>query len=348
MIQSVKIVSASEPDQAAVDMFSRRDLLFGLAATGAVATERRVAAVPDTDVLAPAPINFRVPPGACDCHVHVFCDPRKFPLSPDRPYTPPPAPIEELRRVLRVLHMDRAVIVSPAVYGGSNDCTLDAIQRFGSGARGVALLTLRTSSAERQKLRQGGIRGLRLNFETFGITDPQTAIDRFRLASQVAAEQAWHVQINTRLPVVEALEEHILSGAVTVVFDHFAQAQAALGTDQPGFAALVRLLKAGRAYVKLSAAYRISTRQPDYADATPLAQALIAANPQRILWGSDWPHPDAAPRTDRRATDLRPPLSVDDGRVLNQLAVWAPDSALRHAILVENPARLYGFEQNRS
>jgi predicted TIM-barrel fold metal-dependent hydrolase len=92
----------------------------------------------------------------------------------------------------------------------------------------------------------------------------------------------------------------------------------------------------------------ITASGPIPADATPLAQALIAANPQRILWGSDWPHPDAAPRTDRRATDLRPPLSVDDGRVLNQLAVWAPDSALRHAILVENPARLYGFEQNRS
>src|SRR5678815_312545 len=264
-------------------MFSRRDLLLGLAATGAVATERRVAAVPDTDVPAPAPINFRVPSGACDCHVHVFCDPRQFPLYPDRPYTPPPAPVEELRRVLRALHMDRVVIVSPAVYGASNDCTLDAIDRLGSAARGIALIAPQTPGTERQRLRRGGIRGLRLNFETLGVTDPQTAIDRFQLASKAAAEQEWHIRINTRLPIVEALEEHLLSGAVTVVFDHFAQAQAALGTDQPGFAALVRLLKAGRAYVKLSAAYRISTRQPDYADATPLAQALIAANPQRIL-----------------------------------------------------------------
>ena len=244
--------------------------------------------------------------------------------------------------------MDRAVIVSPAVYGASNDCTIDAIQRFGSGARGIALLTPQASSAERQRLRRGGICGLRLNFETFGITDPQTAIDRFRLASTVAAEQEWHVQINTRLPIVEALEEHILSGAVTVVFDHFAQAQAALGVGQPGFAALVRLLTAGRAYVKLSAAYRISTLGPDYADVTPLAKALIAANPQRILWGSDWPHPDAESRPGRRSTDLRPPLPVDDGRVLNQLAAWAPDAALRHAILVENPAQLYGFEPSRS
>jgi predicted TIM-barrel fold metal-dependent hydrolase len=139
-----------------------------------------------------------------------------------------------------------------------------------------------------------------------------------------------------------------LSIDATVVFDHFAQAQAALGVGQPGFAALVRLLTAGRAYVKLSAAYRISTLGPDYADVKPLAKALIAANPQRILWGSDWPHPDAESRPGRRSTDLRPPLPVDDGRVLNQLAAWAPDAALRHAILVENPAQLYGFEPSRS
>jgi predicted TIM-barrel fold metal-dependent hydrolase len=306
--------------------------------------QRRVASALDTDAQTHhTPINFRVPPGACDCHVHVFCDPRQFPFSAHRPYTPPPAPVEELRGVLRALHMDRAVIVSPAVYGDSNDCTLDAIHRLGSAGRGVALIAPQTPSTERQRLRQGGIRGLRLNFETFGITDPQTAIDRFRLASKVAAEQEWHIQINTRLPIVEALEEHILSGDVTVVFDHFAQAQAALGVGQPGFAALVRLVTVGRAYVKLSGVYRISTQGPDYADVTPLAQVLIAANPHRILWGSDYPSRCGVPAR-RRATDLRPPLPVDDGRVLNQLAVWVPDSALRHAILVENPGALYGFE----
>jgi predicted TIM-barrel fold metal-dependent hydrolase len=103
------------------------------------------------------------------------------------------------------------------------------------------------------------------------------------------------------------------------------------------------LLMSGRAYVKVSAAYRISTRSPDYSDVAPLARALIAANPERVLWGSDWPHPDAARRPGRSPTELRPPLPVDDGRVLNQLAVWAPDPAIRHPILVENPARLYGF-----
>jgi predicted TIM-barrel fold metal-dependent hydrolase len=192
-------------------------------------------------------------------------------------------------------------------------------------------------------LRRAGICGVRLNFETFGLTDPNATVERFQLASKQVAEHALHIQVNTRLSVVEALERHILGGSATVVFDHFAQAEPARGVDQPGFGALVRLLHSGRVYVKISAAYRISTHAPDYPDVAPLARELIAANSERILWGSDWPHPDAVRRPGRSATDVRPPLSVDDGRVLNQLAVWTPDATIRHRILVDNPARLYGF-----
>jgi predicted TIM-barrel fold metal-dependent hydrolase len=239
--------------------------------------------------------------------------------------------------------MDRVVIVSPAVYGTNNDCTLDAIRRLGSRARGIALVAPQATKAELDKLRRGGIRGIRLNFETFGVTDPQIVVDRFRVASMQAGDQGWHIQINTRLSIAAALEPHIHRSSTTVVFDHFAQAQPALGVAEPGLAALVRLLKTGRAYVKVSAAYRISTQSPDYADVAPLARELIAANPERILWGSDWPHPDAAPRPERRPVDPRPPLPVDDGRMLNQLALWAPNPATRQTILVENPARLYGF-----
>jgi len=325
-------------------MVSRRDMLLTLAATGATALHRRVAAVLSTGLQAgTTPVNFRVPARACDCHVHVFGDARRFPFSPDRPYTPPPAPVDELRRLLGRLHMGRVVIVSPAVYGTNNDCTLDAIRQLGPRARGIALVARETIESELDRLRRGGICGIRLNFETLGVTDPKVAVERFHLASKQAAGRGWHIQVNTRLSIVEALEDHVLGGPATVVFDHFAQAEAALGVDQPGFAALVRLLTSGRAYVKVSAAYRISTLPPDYSDVVPLARALIAANPERILWGSDWPHPDAARRPGRSPTDLRPPLPVDDGRVLNQLAVWAPEPAIRHTILVENPARLYGF-----
>jgi len=289
-----------------------------------------------------------MPPDACDCHVHVFCDTDQYPLSPDRPYTPPPATVAALSKMLDSLQMERVVIVSPAVYGSNNDCTLDAIHQLGSRARGIALLTQQASSAECDRLRRGGIRGLRLNFETLGVTDPRVAVERFEWASRLATEQEWHIQINTRLLIVEALEKLILKSNVQVVFDHFAQAQASLGVDQPGFAALLHLLRAGRTYVKTSAAYRISSQAPHYPDVAPLARALIAANSQRVLWGSDWPHPDTAQKPGRRPTDLRPPFPVDDVHILNQLAAWAPDQAIRHAILVENPERLYGFASNSS
>ena len=324
-------------------MVSRRDFL-GIAAAGTAALRHRLTATLGTGSQSRStPVNFPVPAGACDCHVHVFGDAKRFPFSPDRPYTPPPAPVDELRKMQGTLHMTRVVVVTPAVYGTNNECTLDAIQQLGPQARGVALIDPRTTPRQLDQLGRGGIRGIRLNFETLGVTDPTAAAEQFRLVSTQISGRGWHIQVNTRLSIVEALHDQILSRPLTVVFDHFAQAPAALGTDQPGFAALVQLLASGRAYVKISAAYRISTKAPEYADVAPLARALIAANPERVLWGSDWPHPDAARQQGRTAVDVRPPLPVDDGRMLNQLAVWAPDSLVRRTILVENPARLYGF-----
>ena len=135
-----------------------------------------------------------------------------------------------------------------------------------------------------------------------------------------------------------------MAAPLPVVFDHFVGACASLGVSQSSFAVLVKLIRSGKAYVKISAAYRISDHAPEYSDVTPLAQALIAANPQRILWGTDWPHPDSSRVPGRRASDIAPLLQIDDGRLFNQLPVWAPDENVRKAILVENPARLYGFE----
>jgi predicted TIM-barrel fold metal-dependent hydrolase len=143
--------------------------------------------------------------------------------------------------------------------------------------------------------------------------------------------------------VIESIGDRIAESPVPIVFDHFGGAQAASGTAQPGFDALLGLVRSGKAYVKISGAYRSSNAAPDYADVAPLAKALIAANPQRILWGSDWPHPDSSIVAGRKATDIAQLLPIDDGRVLNQLAVWAPDPAQRRTILVDNPARLYGF-----
>ena len=154
--------------------------------------------------------------------------------------------------------------------------------------------------------------------------------------------RGWHVQVYTNLAVISGIKDLVQSAPVPAVFDHFGGAQAAQGLEQPGFADLVELVRAGKAYVKISGAYRSSTQAPDYADVAPLAKALIAANADRVVWGSDWPHPaGAAPG--RPVTDVSPPFQIDDGRLLNQLAVWAPDPAIRGKILVDNPARLYGF-----
>ena len=164
-------------------MISRRQMLLALAATGTAALQRRHALAVNTVPQAQTPVDFPVPAGACDCHVHVFGDVIRFPFSPDRPYTPPPAPVDELRRLLHRHHMDRVVIVSPAVYGTNNDCTLDSIRQLGPEARGVALIGPEATDSELDRLGQGGICGIRLNFETLGVTDPKVAIERFRLAS---------------------------------------------------------------------------------------------------------------------------------------------------------------------
>jgi predicted TIM-barrel fold metal-dependent hydrolase len=324
-------------------MISRRDLLRLWASAGMAGAFHESARDLFADAPQPStPVAFKVPAGACDCHTHVFCDPARFPFASGRVYTPEPASVAEMRALHRALHMDRVVVVTPSVYGTDNACTLDAIRQLGARARGVAVIDAQASDAQVDQLNRGGFRGIRLNLETSGISDPAVARRQFTSAANRLAGHGWHIQINTRLSVVEALQQQFLESPVPVVLDHFAQAQASLGTAQPGFDALVRLVRSGKVYVKISAAYRLST-QPDYADVAPLAKALVAANLQRVLWGTDWPHPDSVRVPGRAATDIAPLLRVDDGRLLNQLAVWVPDPAQRKTILVENPAALYGF-----
>ena len=153
--------------------------------------------------------------------------------------------------------------------------------------------------------------------------------------------RGWHVQVYTNLPLLSTIKDVLASSPVPVVFDHFGGADAALGLEQPGWAELIEAVKSGKAYVKISGAYRLSNKGPDYPDAVPFAKALIAANADRIVWGSDWPHPNSS--SGRPATELTPLYQIDDGRLFNQLPVWAPDAGVRKKILVDNPARLYGF-----
>jgi len=188
-----------------------------------------------------------------------------------------------------------------------------------------------------------GVRGVRLNLFTGGVSDPSLVRQRFAAAAERVQSRNWHVQVFTSLAMIPPIKDLVAASPVPVVFDHFGGAKAELGTQQPGFADLVELVRSGRAYVKISGAYRVSKLAPDYPDVVPLAQALIAANPDRVLWGTDWPHPDAVVPPGKKPTEEIPLLRIDDGRLLNQLAVWAPDAELRKQILVNNPARLYGF-----
>ena len=323
-------------------MVSRRDALLG-AVAGAVEIMRRGASAFAAASQPSTPVAFKVPPGACDCHTHAFCDPRRFQFAPARVYTPEPASIDEMRALHRALHMDRVVIVQPSVYGTDNSCTLEGIRQLGSRARGVAVVDASTPDMALDEMHRGGIRGVRLNLATAGVTDPDVGRRRFNETGARLKGRPWHIQLNTDLAMIDALHTQFAASTVPVVFDHFGGAQAALGTRQPGFGALIDLVRSGKAYVKISGAYRSSTNSPDFPDVAPLANALIAANVQRVLWGTDWPHPDSAQVPGRRPTDIAPLLQIDDGRVLNQLPLWAPDPATRKAILVDNPVRLYQF-----
>lgn len=321
-------------------LLSRRDVLITAAAAGAAAvlrpwTTMASASQPTT------PVNFDVPAGSCDCHAHIFGDPRHFPFWPLRAYTPEPASVEEMRLLHRALHTDRAVVVNPSVYGTDNSCTLDAVKKLGPSARAIAVIDDQTPEAALDEMDRAGVRGIRINLETSGQGDPAVARQRFQAGvERIKGRKHWHIQVYARLSVIEGAVDLIKAAPMPVVFDHFGGAKAALGVAQPGFETLLKLLRSGKAYVKISGAYRSSTLAPDYPDVVPLAKALIAENPQRVLWGTDWPHPSQVPG---RRMEVSPLLQIDDGRLFNQLAVWAPEAALRTTILVENPMKLYGF-----
>jgi predicted TIM-barrel fold metal-dependent hydrolase len=255
---------------------------------------------------------------------------------------PGPASLADLLAHQQALKLDRVVIVQPSAYGTDNTCTLDALHHLGNRARGVAVVDAMASKETLQDLHEAGVRGLRINLETAGVTQPHAARQHLAKAAAQAAPLGWHVQLYTDLRVVAALHDAIRDLPVTVVFDHFAKAEAAKGPDQPELAALLSLVRLGKAYVKLSAPRRISDL-PDHRDAGEIAKALAKANPERLLWGSDWPHPGARPGIARDPNRIEPFHPDDDGLALNRLNSWMGSAGLTRQILVDNPARLYGF-----
>jgi predicted TIM-barrel fold metal-dependent hydrolase len=321
-------------------MLTRRGILLASIAAGVTMPNRTVlatAAQPST------PVNFDVPAGACDCHTHIHGDPEKFPFFSGRVYTPEPASPEEMSALHKALHIERVVIVTPSIYGTDNSATLFGMKARGATARGVAVIDDKTPEGDLDAMGKAGIRGIRLNLATGGVSDPAVGRPRFQAAVERVKNRGWHIQLFTSLAMISAIKDLVAASPVPVVFDHFGGAQAALGPEQPGFSDLLELVKSGKAYVKISGAYRASKLGPDYADAAPLARALIAANSDRIVWGTDWPHPDSVTPPGKKPSDVTALFQIDDGRLLNQLPAWAPEPSTRKKILVDNPTQLYGF-----
>jgi predicted TIM-barrel fold metal-dependent hydrolase len=316
-------------------MVSRRDFVFaGVAAAGLsnAGFSFAKASQPSTKV------NFQIPPGACDCHTHIH-DPA-VPFFAGRAYTPEDALPAEMASLHKALGIQRVVIVTPSVYGTDNSATIIGMKARGNDARGVAVIGDKTTDAELDDLARLGFKGIRLNLTRGGTNDPDLGRKLLAAAIERVKSRKWHIQMYTNLAMITAIKETVAAAPVPVVFDHFGDADPELGVQQPGFANLVDLVRSGKAYVKISV---VAGPRPDYSVFKPLAQALIAANVDRILWGTNWPHPNSTSTGGRKPTEVTPLWQVDDGLVLNQLPVWAPDAAIRRKILVDNPARLYEF-----
>jgi predicted TIM-barrel fold metal-dependent hydrolase len=317
-------------------MLTRREALFGAfaAGVGALVQDRTDAlAVP----LPSTPVKFDVPTGTTDTHRHVVGHESRCPYIPTSNYRLEPAEIEDMRALDQALHIDRVILIGLYGYGTNNTCLLDGLKKLGSRGRGVPIIDEGTPDKEIAAMDKAGCVGIR-----FTISE---GVDGARRSLQWAGKKlkpfGWYIGAGGILSRLDALQDTIAESPVPIVFDHFLGATATLGTNQPGFQTLLKLLKGGNAYIKLSATHRISKEGPDYPDVTPIAQAMINANPQRILWGTDWPHVGGIRGYSNK--EVQPYLAIDDGRVMNQLPVWAPDSAVRKMILVDNPAKLYRF-----
>lgn len=284
--------------------------------------------------------DFAVPAGACDCHVHVFGPVDRFPFSPNRVYTPGLASVDDLLALQQALHLDRVVIVQPSPYATDNSCTLDGLRQLGARARGVAVIDAATTDVALTEMHAAGVRGVRLNLETLGQHDPVAAASELRWVAARVAPRGWHVQTYTNLSMLTALHDAILELPTTLVIDHFGRAPAGPGIEQPGFDQLLALLRSGKVYIKLSAPYQIS-QIDDYADAKAIVEAMVAANPDRVLWATNWPHPMGGGARPRQRDVIEPFRAEDDGRALNRIARWIPDPGQLKKLLVENPARLY-------
>ena len=281
---------------------------------------------------------FTPPPNSCDTHFHIFGPPELFPFLSTHEYTPPAAPLEHYLKMAAVIGMERAVVVQPSVHGLDNSATLDAIAKSGGRFRGLARIDDKTPKAELQRLHDGGIRGVRFNL----LDRPQgnVKLDVLDRCVEHIAEFGWSVDLHIDTKNLLEQERRIRALPVPVVIDHIARVRPVEGLNQPAFQLLLDLMKAKNVWVKVSGADKIcNTKVHSYfglpfVEAIPFARAVIAAAPDRVIWGTDWPH----------SNNFAPGHTPNDGDLVDLLAEFAPDETTRRKILVDNPAALYGFE----
>jgi predicted TIM-barrel fold metal-dependent hydrolase len=270
--------------------------------------------------------TLAAPANATDCHHHIYDS--RFPYAPRAVLKPGEATVADYRLLQQRLGTSRNVVVQPSSYGTDHRCLLDALARFGGQSRGVGVVTPDVSDTDLKQLHAAGVRGIRFNLAQGGTT----TIDMVEPLSGRAADLGWHIQVNAPAATIAAAGDLWHRLPCPVVFDHLAHVREPTGADAT-FTLVSDLLQRGKAWVKLSGAYMDSKLgPPGYADKTAVAQAYARMAPERLVWGSDWPHPTEKP-------DTKP----DDAILFDLLAAWAPDQAVRDRILIANPAALYGF-----
>jgi predicted TIM-barrel fold metal-dependent hydrolase len=283
-------------------------------------------APPRLDVRRP---KLALPPKAADCHCHVFGPRDQYPWAGNRLYTPPPVTLDDYLAMLRATGFERGVLVQTGLYGNDNSFLLDAIAAHPGRLRGVALIGEDIADRELRRLADSGVRGFRVN----RTARTGLSFEAARTLAERVKDLGWHVQFLLDVKDHPDLDTLLGGFATEVVIDHMGRPDPRSGVGAPGFQALIRLLKSGRGWAKLSAPYRTSLRPPPYDDMTAFAQALVSAAPDRLVWGSDWPHV------------LLETEMPNDGDLVDRIAVWVPDEAARRRILVDNAERLYGFER---
>ncbi len=282
---------------------------------------------PDKNVRPP---RVRFPAGACDCHAHIFGPQREFPFASGHGYVPPEASVESYVEMLRTLGCERAVIVQPSIYGSDNRCTVAALRSGKFSFRGVAVIDDQTTDSQLEELHQAGVRGVRLNLKSKG----SAAIldNASQLAERIRA-RGWHLQFYLDVRDMPQIDQFVSTLPVDVVIDHFGHVALTDGIVGASFQTLLRLARNERCWFKLIGPYRISKQAPLFPDVTPLVHALLAAAPDRCVWGTDWPHP---------VVEFMP----NDATLADMVPEWIPDEGLRKRVLVDNPARLYDFPKS--